>query len=143
MLFLEKAMNSEKLSRPIFRVHETVRLIRIVSFLIFLAPISLFVAGDGVSANYLIVMLLLFARSYKRSTSASYYVIIMFISWLIGLIIFSKGDEFFILRQTISFGIALAATILLFIRLRLSIYEIQLAITIAAVIYSIFVISMI
>jgi len=136
-------MNSEKLSRPIFREHEPVSLIRIVSFLIFLAPISLVVAGDGVSANYLFVLLLLFARSYKRNTSASIYVIFMFISWLIGLIIFSKGDEFFILRQTISFGIALAATLLLFIRLRLTIYEIQLAITIAAVIYSIFVITMI
>src|SRR3569833_3433594 len=103
MLFLENAMNSEKLSRPIFREHEPVSLIRIVSFLIFLAPISLVVAGDGVSANYLFVLLLLFARSYKRNTSTSIYIIFMFISWLIGLIIFSKGDKFFILRQTISF----------------------------------------
>src|SRR3569833_642126 len=111
MLFKELAMNSEILSRPIIRDHEPVSLIRFVSFFIFLAPISLVVAGDGVSANFLFVLLLLFARCYKRNTSASIYVIFMFISWLIGLIIFSKGDEYFILWLSISFGIALADTL--------------------------------
>lgn len=138
-----EVMTSEKVQPPTVHWQEPVNLIRVAAFALFLAPISIVIGGDGVSANYLFILLLLFAKGYRQNFPAFIYLMFMFFSWFLGMAIFSGGNEHFIFRQSVSFGIALAAVLLLFIHLRVTLCEIQLAIAIAAVIYSIFVVVMI
>ncbi len=122
---------------------EKLRIKQILMYAALLAPVSVMIAGDGVSANYLFMLLLLAPLGFRKNRAASLYVFVMAFSYLIGLFIFSSFDEYFMLRQSISFGLALVGALLLFVRLRVHLEEFLVSAVIVSVLYSTFAIYMV
>lgn len=132
-------MNKEGYVPPNKSPARSARVSQIVLYAIFLAPISLVVAGDGVSANYLFAILLVAPGGYKRNPTALAYVVFITLAFFLGIFIFSGFDEYFLLRQTISFCLALVAALLLFVRLKVQLEEFLVAVVAVSVVYSTFV----
>lgn len=110
---------------------------KVLAFAALLAPISLRVADDGVSANYAFALLILLAPGgYRRNDIVLFYVILMLVGWGVGMLQFSGGDGAFLLRQAVSFGLALAGPLLLFVRLRFTLDDIASALVLASITYA-------
>lgn len=119
---------------------ERVSIVRVLLLAAFLAPISIDVGDDTVSANYLFGLLLLFPlRSYRGDALAFVAVCFAIVSWVIGAILFSSGNGEFLLRQAISAALWLAPVMLLFLRLPFSLRELCVAAVVCGVGYSLFV----
>lgn len=101
-----------------------------------LAPISLMLFEDGVSANYLFALLLISPRGYRQNYHAAAYVAFMIISLLVGVLMFSHFYATFLARQFISFSLALIGVALLFVRLSIRLEELLVAAVLCAVAYS-------
>lgn len=70
--------------------------IRVACFVLLLAPISIMVAQDGVSANYAFAILILFAPlGYRANHFALVYLAFMVMAWAVGMLQFSEGDGIF------------------------------------------------
>lgn len=111
--------------------------IRVACFVLLLAPISIMVAQDGVSANYAFAILILFAPlGYRANHFALVYLAFMVMAWAVGMLQFSEGDGIFLTRQSVSFALALAGVLLLFVRLPFSLADISTAIVVVSVLYS-------
>src|SRR4051794_18804450 len=93
-------------------------LLRVALLIICVAPISVGVGGDVVSANYLFGGWLLFApRGYRADQTAVIYLCFAVVAWAVGAILFSSGDGDFLIRQAISALVWLVGVLLLFARL--------------------------
>ncbi len=101
-----------------------------------LAPISLMLFDDGVSANYLFALLLISPRGYRRNYHATAYIAFMIVALLIGIVMFSHLDAVFLARQFISFTLWLIGVSLLFVRLSIRLEELLVATVLCAVAYS-------
>jgi O-antigen ligase len=101
-----------------------------------LAPISLMIFEDGVSANYLFAILLISPRGYQRNYQAAAYVAFMILALAIGVVLFSHFYATFLARQFISFTLALLGVALLFVRLSIRLEELLVATVVCAVAYS-------
>jgi O-antigen ligase len=116
---------------------ERVRIGHVLLMAILLVPISLTVADDGVSANYLFALLLVVApRGYRQNYQASAYIAFMILSLAIGIVLFSHLDAIFLMRQFISFSLMLFGVLLLFVRLSTRLEEFLTATVLCAVAYS-------
>lgn len=115
---------------------ERLRIWAILLCMVLLLPISLTVADDGVSANYLFALLLIAPLGYRRNYHAVAYILFMILALVVGVIMFSNLDTRFLTRQFISFSLALIGVLLLFVRLGLSLEEFLTAIVLCAVGYS-------
>ena len=110
-------------------------------FALLLAPISLVFEGDGVSANYLFLFMLLLApRGYRVNPVAFAYLGFCLIAWAIGVVIFSQGDAGFIVRQAISAMLWSACILLLLVRIPFTIEEVCAAAVLAGTVYSVYVV---
>lgn len=114
----------------------TMSFLRVLAYVAFLAPVSVIVGGDGVSANYSFVVLLLAFHGYRRNAAAAAYVAFMAVSFLVGVALFSDLHADFVLRQFTSFLLALFAVALLFVQLGIAVDEFALACVVAASLYS-------
>jgi O-antigen ligase len=102
----------------------------------FLIPISADVGG-GTSVNYAFLGLLIFATSgYKYSTIGALYCGSAIVSYLLGIILFSKADDTFLIRQLISFLLALCPALLLFVRLKFTLDQLVKVIIFVSCAYS-------
>jgi O-antigen ligase len=101
-----------------------------------LAPISLMLFDDGVSANYLFAILLISPRGYRRNYHAAAYIAFMIIALVIGVVLFSHFYATFLARQFLSFTLALIGVALLFVRLSIRLEELLVATVLCAVAYS-------
>ncbi len=114
---------------------------RVMLFALLLAPISLVFEGDGVSANYLFLFMLLLApRGYRVNPVAFAYLGFCLIAWAIGAVIFSQGDGGFIVRQAISAMLWFACILLLLVRIPFTIEEVCAAAVLAGTVYSVYVV---
>jgi O-antigen ligase len=114
--------------------------LKVALLVLFLAPLSIDVAGDKVSANYLFGLLLLFPfRAYRADLLGFLAVCIAVVSWVVGVFLFSYGDGDFLTRQATSALIWLAPVLLLFLRLPFTLRELCTATVIAGVGYSVYV----
>jgi len=121
--------------------HEKVRLWPVFLYILFLIPVTLIVAGEGVSVNYIFGVLILGAivmpGGLRRNVEAEVYIVFMTVSFLFGALIYSHFDPYFILRQLISFSLMLIGVLLLFARLDVRLEEFLVATVLASVLYSI------
>jgi O-antigen ligase len=126
-----------------FSTNEKLRLSQVLLYAVLLAPVSLTIAGDGVSANYLFALLLIAPLGYRVNRDATLYVLFMVISFLLGALIFSGFDGDFLLRQIVSFGLALIGVLVLFVRLRVRLEEFLTSVVVVSLLYSVFAIWMV
>ena len=119
-----------------------VRFWHVVRFMAFLAPISISVADDGVSANYLFAILLLSSHGYRRNWQAAAYIGFMTFALLVGALVFSGMSGVFLLRQFISYSLMLFGVLLLFVRLSSTLEEFLVALVICSVGYALYVFYM-
>jgi len=115
---------------------QKVRVTQVLLFVVMLAPVSLTVADDKVSANYLFVCLLLSPLGFRHNYLATAYIAFMVVSFMVGVAMFSQFEPDFIIRQATSFFLALIAVLLLFVNLSVRLEELFLAIVLCAVAYS-------
>lgn len=107
-------------------------------------PISVTIGGQGISANYLFVVLLLIGsvrNPDKWNAVVVLYILFCIVSYIIGVFLFSRFDADFLLRQSISFYIFILPILLLFIRIPYSIDDICLAAFVVSCIYSAYTLS--
>ncbi len=126
-----------------FSANEKLRLSQVLLYAVLLAPVSLTIAGDGVSANYLFALLLIAPLGYRGNRDASFYVLFMVVSFLFGVLIFSGFDGYFLLRQMVSFGLALIGVLVLFVRLKVRLEEFLTSVVVVSLLYSVFAIWMV
>lgn len=107
----------------------------LISFILFLAPITISISGDGTSVNYLFLTLL-FSGYYKNNKIALVYILFLTLSLTIGIIIYSKLDYYFILRQFVSYFVMVSGVFLLFVNIKKYYNELKLAILITSLFYS-------
>jgi O-antigen ligase len=107
----------------------------LIGFIIFIAPITISISGDGTSSNYLF-LILLFLGKYKYNSVALIYVLFLTLSLTIGIILYSKFDYYFILRQFVSYFVMVSGVFLLFININNYYKELKLAILISSIFYS-------
>ena len=131
-------MSELAIGYPDLSTSDKLRLSQVVLYAVLLAPVSLIVAGSGVSANYLFALLLLFPEGYRQNKDALVYVVFISLSFLVGVLLFSGLDGDFLLRQTISFGLTMLGALLLFLRLKVRREEFLAAVVLASVLYSAF-----
>jgi O-antigen ligase len=101
-----------------------------------LAPISLLLFEDGVSANYLFAILLISPKGYRHNYHAAAYIAFMILALIIGVVLFSHMYATFLARQFLSFTLALIGVALLFVRLSIRLEELLVATVLCAVAYS-------
>ena len=105
---------------------------------VMIAPISVSMFGDGVSANYLFALLLLGPLKYVNNNDASVYLCYCIISFVLGVFFLSEGSADFLLRQFISFGLFVAGLMILFVKLPGQLDDFLHAVVLASVLYSLY-----
>ncbi len=106
--------------------------------LISIAPFSIDLDGSGVTANYFMITLLVFAPwGYRYSREGVIFILAMFVSYFMGVAFFSKLDSYFLERQFFSLVVGLVPVLLLFVRIRIPLDGIKLVIITASLIYSV------
>lgn len=115
----------------------------IAMYSVLIAPISVSMFGDGVSANYLFALLLLGPLKYVNNNDASVYLCYCFISFVLGIFFLSEGSANFLLRQFISFGLFVAGVMILFVKLPGQLDDFLHAIVLASVLYSFYALFMV
>jgi O-antigen ligase len=108
----------------------------IAMYSVLIAPISVSMFGDGVSANYLFALLLLGPLKYVNNNDASVYLCYCIISFVLGIFFLSDGSADFLLRQFISFGLFVAGLMILFVKLPGQLDDFLHAVVLASVLYS-------
>lgn len=105
----------------------------LIAAIISLLPFSIMVGGSGVTANYFMLFFVIFAfYGYRYSKFGFVYLVVIFLSYVTGLILFSSGNSYFIERQFLSFIVGIIPVLILFVRIRVSFDTIKLAVIIAA-----------
>lgn len=128
-------------AEPDLETHKAAPL-RVAVLMAFLAPISIGIGDDTVSANYLFAALLLFAPDgYRVDWTGLAYICFGVVAWIVGAVMFSGGDGDFLIRQAISASLWLASAMLIFVRLRFTVQELCIAAILCATGYSLFVIA--
>ena len=99
---------------------------------------------SGISSNYL-YFILYFINPIKTKNLWYIHLFVVYavISYLIGAIAFSHGDPHFLIRQTLSFISFLSLSLLLYLKIDLSLKDINDSVIIVSVIYSLWVIFII
>ena len=113
-----------------------VRVAYVLLCALLLAPVSLMIFDDGVSANYLFAILLISPQGYRRNYHAAAYIAFMIVALIIGIVLFSHLNATFLARQFLSFTLALIGVALLFVRLSVRLEELLVATVLCAVAYS-------
>lgn len=108
----------------------------VLAMMLLLAPFSPAVGDANVAANYLFAVLLVSPSGYRWNTEAATYVLLMTLSLIVGVFLFSEFDPLFLSRQSISFLLALLGVLLLFVRLDLRREELVRAAVLCSVIYA-------
>jgi hypothetical protein len=118
------------------RERDKLRISRVLLCAALLAPISLTLFNDGVSANYLFAILLISPLGYRDNYHATAYILFMLLSLAVGAVMFSHLDAFFLMRQFISFSLMLLGVCLLYVRMGIRLEEFLVAVVVCAVAYS-------
>lgn len=114
----------------------------LIAAIISLLPFSIAVENAGITANYFMLFFIIFAfDGYRYSKFGFVYLIVIFLSYVIGLALFSNANLYFINRQFLSFIVGIIPVLLLFIRIRVPFDTIKLSVIIAACVYSLLVIK--
>ena len=109
----------------------------LLAALISIWPFSISFEGSGVTANYFMIVFLIFAPwGYRYSREGHIFILVMFVSYLIGLVFFSKFDSHFVERQFLSLAVGLIPVLLLFVRIRIPLETINSVVIIASLVYS-------
>lgn len=107
----------------------------LIAAIVCLIPYSINVGG-GVTANYFMLFFVIFAfYGYRYSNYGFVYLIVIFLSYLIGFVLFSNTDPYFINRQFLSLVAGVIPVFLLFIRIRVPFDTIKLAVIVSSLIY--------
>ncbi len=113
------------------------RHIWLIAAVISLIQFSIVVDESGITANYFMLFFVVFAfYGYRYSKFGFVYLSVIFLSYVIGLVLFSNADPYFVNRQFLSFIAGIIPVLLLFIRIRVPFDTVKLSVIIAAFIYS-------
>lgn len=108
----------------------------LIAAIICLIPFSVQINGMGVTANYFMLFFVIFAfYGYRYSNYGFVYLVVIILSYVIGLVLFSNANAYFINRQFLSLVAGVIPVLLLFIRIRVPFDTIKLAVIISSLIY--------
>lgn len=118
------------------------RHIWLIAAVISLFPFSITVEGAGITANYFMLFFVIFAfYGYRYSKFGFVYLTVVFLSYIIGLTLFSNASPYFIDRQLLSLIAGIIPVLLLFVRIRVPLDTIKLSVIIAALVFSLLVLK--
>lgn len=101
-----------------------------------LYPFSVTIQGAGITANYFMLFFVIFAfYGYQYSELGFVYLGIMLLSYIIGLVLFSNGNPYFINKQFLSLIAGIIPILLLFIKIRIPFNAFKLSVLAVVIVY--------